>query len=226
MSAFKKAEVFILIGQIIDNTLLIQDSIHRNQIAAQLIEKYPELIQNIATGYKNQNLTYVSGNLVDWFSAELTKKSSISKDWQNKYRQEREKVGKREVTVYKSLYSFPLEEMIPLDSIAQLTEGNLKTIAVNAFERNPVARRQCLEHYGVSCQCCNFNFYNIYGELGQNYIHVHHIIPLAKIRKNYQVDPTKDLIPLCANCHAMIHRRNPPLSIEELKEIIKSSHLP
>ena len=44
MSAFKKAEVFILIGQIIDNTLLIQDSIHRNQIAAQLIEKYPELI--------------------------------------------------------------------------------------------------------------------------------------------------------------------------------------
>ena len=163
---------------------------------------------------------------MDWFSAELTKKSSISKDWQNKYRQEREKVGKREVTVYKSLYSFPLEEMIPLDSIAQLTEGNLKTIAVNAFERNPVARRQCLEHYGVSCQCCNFNFYNIYGELGQNYIHVHHIIPLAKIRKNYQVDPTKDLIPLCANCHAMIHRRNPPLSIEELKEIIKSSHLP
>ena len=226
MSAFKKAEVFILIGQIIDDTLLTQDSIHRDQIAARLVEKYPDLIQNIATGYKNQNLTYVSGNLVDWFSAELTKKSSISKDWQNKYRQEREKVGKREVTVYKSLYSFPLEEMIPLDSIAQLTEGNLKTIAVNAFERNPVARRQCLEHYGVSCQCCNFNFYNIYGELGQNYIHVHHIIPLAKIRKNYQVDPTKDLIPLCANCHAMIHRRNPPLSIEELKEIIKSSHLP
>ena len=199
---------------------------HQIDEIIKLIEKYPELIQNIATGYKNQNLTYVSGNLVDWFSAELTKKSSISKDWQNKYRQEREKVGKREVTVYKSLYSFPLEEMIPLDSIAQLTEGNLKTIAVNAFERNPVARRQCLEHYGVSCQCCNFNFYNIYGELGQNYIHVHHIIPLAKIRKNYQVDPTKDLIPLCANCHAMIHRRNPPLSIEELKEIIKSSHLP
>ena len=56
MSAFKKAEVFILIGQIIDDTLLTQDSIHRDQIAARLIEKYPDLIQNIATGYKNQNL--------------------------------------------------------------------------------------------------------------------------------------------------------------------------
>ena len=135
MSAFKKAEVFILIGQIIDDTLLTQDSIHRDQIAARLIEKYPDLIQNIATGYKNQNLTYVSGNLVDWFSAELTKKSSISKDWQNKYKQEREKVGKREVTVYKNMYSFSLEENISSVNTTKLVEGNLKTIVVNAFER-------------------------------------------------------------------------------------------
>lgn len=226
MSAFKKAEVFILIGQIIDNTLLIQDSIHRNQIAAQLIEKYPELIQNIATGYKNQNLTYVSGNLVDWFSAELTKKSSISKDWQNKYKQEREKVGKREVTVYKNMYSFSLEENISSVNTTKLVEGNLKTIVVNAFERNPIARKQCLEYHGTSCLCCGFDFYRTYGEIGQNYIHVHHIIPLAKIRKNYQVDPIKDLIPLCANCHAMIHRTTPALSIEKLKEIIKQSHQP
>ena len=45
MSAFKKAEVFILIGQIIDDTLLTQDSIHRDQIAARLIEKYPDLAE-------------------------------------------------------------------------------------------------------------------------------------------------------------------------------------
>lgn len=226
MSAFRKAEVFILIGQIIDDTLLTQDSIHRDQIAARLIEKYPDLIENIATGYKNQNLTYVSGNLVDWFSAELTKKSSISKDWQNKYKQEREKVGKREVTVYKNMYSFSLEENISSVNTTKLVEGNLKTIVVNAFERNPIARKQCLKYYGTSCLCCGFDFYRTYGEIGQNYIHVHHIIPLAKIRKNYQVDPIKDLIPLCANCHAMIHRTTPALSIEELKEIIKQSHQP
>ena len=82
----KKTEIFIIIGQIIDDALLIQDSIHRDQIATQLIEKFTDLIKNIATSYKNHDLINVSGNLVDWFSAELTKKSVISKDWQNKYK--------------------------------------------------------------------------------------------------------------------------------------------
>ncbi|WP_212749472.1 HNH endonuclease [Acinetobacter bohemicus] len=72
--------------------------------------------------------------------------------------------------------------------------------------------------------CCGFDFYKTYGVIGQNYIHVHHIIPISKIRKNYQVDPIKDLIPLCANCHAMIHRTTPALSIDKLKEIIKQYH--
>ena len=224
MPAFKKTEIFIIIGQIIDDALLIQDSIHRDQIATQLIEKFTDLIKNIATSYKNHDLINVSGNLVDWFSAELTKKSVISKDWQNKYKQEREKVGKREITVYKSIYSFPLEENISTQEMSPLLEGNLKTIIVNAFERNPIARKQCLEFYGTSCLCCDFDFYKTYGVIGQNYIHVHHIIPISKIRKNYQVDPIKDLIPLCANCHAMIHRTTPALSIDKLKEIIKQYH--
>ncbi|WP_442768176.1 HNH endonuclease [Acinetobacter bohemicus] len=224
MPAFKKTEIFIIIGQIIDDALLIQDSIHRDQIATQLIEKFTDLIKNIATSYKNHDLINVSGNLVDWFSAELTKKSVISKDWQNKYKQEREKVGKREITVYKSIYSFPLEENISTQKMSPLLEGNLKTIIVNAFERNPIARKQCLEFYGTSCLCCGFDFYKTYGVIGQNYIHVHHIIPISKIRKNYQVDPIKDLIPLCANCHAMIHRTTPALSIDKLKEIIKQYH--
>ncbi|ENU21222.1 hypothetical protein F994_00218 [Acinetobacter bohemicus ANC 3994] len=114
-----------------------------------MIEKFTDLIKNIATSYKNHDLINVSGNLVDWFSAELTKKSVISKDWQNKYKQEREKVGKREITVYKSIYSFPLEENISTQEMSPLLEGNLKTIIVNAFERNPIARKQCLEFYGT-----------------------------------------------------------------------------
>ena len=87
-------------------------------------------------------------------------------------------------------------------------------------DRSPIPadlRRRVLVEAGHRCAIPTCRYIDV---------DVHHIIPLAKIRKNYQVDPTKDLIPLCANCHAMIHRRNPPLSIEELKEIIKSSHLP
>ncbi|HHE7415551.1 TPA: HNH endonuclease, partial [Klebsiella pneumoniae] len=48
-----------------------------------------------------------------------------------------------------------------------------------------------------------------------------HLIPLSDIKENYSLDPKKDLIPVCPNCHAMLHRRNPPFSPEELKSIIE-----
>lgn len=61
----------------------------------------------------------------------------------------------------------------------------------------------------------------VYGELAKGFIHIHHLIPLSDIKENYSLDPKKDLIPVCPNCHAMLHRRNPPFSPEELKSIIE-----
>ena len=60
----------------------------------------------------------------------------------------------------------------------------------------------------------------IYGVIGDGYIHVHHLRALSEIREEYVVDPKIDLRPVCPNCHAMLHRRKPMLSIEELKEIL------
>jgi len=67
---------------------------------------------------------------------------------------------------------------------------------------------------------CGFNFEVAYGPLGEDFIHVHHIVPIGTVGAEYSVDPVKDLIPVCPNCHAMIHRVNPPLVIEQLKEIL------
>ena len=61
----------------------------------------------------------------------------------------------------------------------------------------------------------------LYGEIAKGFIHIHHLIPLSDIKENYSLDPQKDLIPVCPNCHAMFHRRNPPFSPEELKSIIE-----
>jgi 5-methylcytosine-specific restriction enzyme A len=88
-----------------------------------------------------------------------------------------------------------------------LEEGKLKTISVNAYERNPLARKKCMEHYGVECQVCELNFEALYGEVGRDFIHVRHLKPLNEIQENYEVDPIKDLIPVCPNCHAMLHRK-------------------
>lgn len=109
-----------------------------------------------------------------------------------------------------------LPEETPQDE--NLVEGASSTVWVNSYERNPIAREKCLEHHGYACKVCSFDFEATYGPVGKGYIHVHHVIPLSEIRGEYVVDPINDLIPVCPNCHAMIHRTRPALRIKQLKE--------
>jgi 5-methylcytosine-specific restriction protein A len=67
------------------------------------------------------------------------------------------------------------------------------------------------------------SFKKTYGEIGKNFIHVHHIKPLAGVAGEYKLDPFKDLVPVCPNCHAMLHTYNPPLSVQELKNILNEN---
>ncbi|MDQ3009377.1 MAG: HNH endonuclease [Acidobacteriota bacterium] len=98
-------------------------------------------------------------------------------------------------------------------------EGSASKVLVNVYERDDEARRSCIKHYGVSCQACGFNFEEFYGELGAEFIHVHHLKPLSEIGEEYDVDPIVDLLPVCPNCHAMIHRYG-LISVEELESLI------
>ena len=100
-------------------------------------------------------------------------------------------------------------------------EGALRRITVNAYERDMTARRACIAHFGATCRVCDFNFSTTYGELGDDFIHVHHTRPLSEIRSGYAVDPQQDLVPVCPNCHAMLHRTSPPLTVNELKRRIQ-----
>lgn len=121
------------------------------------------------------------------------------------------------------LYLIEEDNIFPddLDSEDQkFMEGALKSIFVNRYERDPKARQKCIEIKGTSCLVCDFDFGSIYGEMGDGFIHVHHNVPLSTIGKNYTVDPETDLEPVCPNCHAMLHRTKPPLTITKLKKII------
>lgn len=110
-----------------------------------------------------------------------------------------------------------LPEEVPED----LWEGAKRLVSVNAFERNAEARLACIEHHGTSCVVCGFNFAIKYGEEFAGFIHVHHITPLARIGTRYKVDPKQDLIPVCANCHAVIHYGNRTRSIESVRKLIR-----
>lgn len=102
-------------------------------------------------------------------------------------------------------------------------EGAVQKVAVNRYERNPEARQKCIKHYGASCQVCDFDFERVYGPIGEGFIHVHHMVPLSEVGAQYIVDPINDLRPVCPNCHAMLHKRKPPYTVQELRQIVNRS---
>lgn len=56
--------------------------------------------------------------------------------------------------------------------------------------------------------------------IGQGYVHVHHVVPIADMGELYTVDPITDLRPVCTNCHGIIHRQKPPLTIDEMQALV------
>lgn len=106
------------------------------------------------------------------------------------------------------------------------TEGAKKSVTVNRYERDINARNKCIEKHGASCKACGINFGIVYGPaLGKRYIHIHHLIPLKDIGREYKIDPINDLVPLCPNCHSMVHQTDPPTSIESLITMIMPRYL-
>jgi 5-methylcytosine-specific restriction protein A len=90
------------------------------------------------------------------------------------------------------------------------------------YERSLKNRAKAIEIHGTNCKVCGFNFNEFYGsDLARHFIEVHHITPLSRISEEQSIDPARDLIPLCSNCHSMIHRqRDIVMSVEELQKRI------
>ena len=102
-----------------------------------------------------------------------------------------------------------------------LIEGAMKDILTNKYERNIKARSRCIAYYGTSCQICGFDFGVTYGEEFAGRIEVHHRKPLYEIKDNYVVDPINDLIPVCPNCHLVLHsKKDGVYTVEEIKGLI------
>jgi 5-methylcytosine-specific restriction protein A len=130
------------------------------------------------------------------------------------------KVYEKYLTIFNTSDSTLYPDELPTSG--RLSEGIKKQVTVNSFERNPKARIECINYFGTDCSVCGFNFQKIYGNIGTDFIHVHHLTQLATIGEEYEINPIEDLRPVCPNCHSMLHRKEPPYSIEELKQIIKT----
>ena len=95
------------------------------------------------------------------------------------------------------------------------------------FERNQRLVKQAKKVYGCLCQACGFDFVQNYGALGLNFAEVHHLNPFSDRPPEEWTIAVQtniaDLAILCANCHRMIHRRKPALSIDELRMLVAAN---
>ena len=103
------------------------------------------------------------------------------------------------------------------------SEGRKRLVQHISYERSQKNRREAIKLHGTTCVVCTFNFDETYGkDYADGYIQIHHIKPVSEYEG--EVDPETDLVPLCANCHAMAHRRRATVtSIEELKALIEGA---
>lgn len=85
-----------------------------------------------------------------------------------------------------------------------------------AIERSSAVRARALAIHGSQCSVCGFSFAATYGPLGEGFAEVHHLAPLASLQRSTRVNPARDVVILCANCHRMVHRRSPLLSPRQL----------
>lgn len=124
--------------------------------------------------------------------------------------------------------SFPELELIPMEKNGLpdelFIEGAMKDILTNRYERNFAARKKCIAVHGAACSICGFDFGLVYGSEFAGKIEVHHKLPLNEIKENYTVDPVNDLIPVCPNCHMMLHSKpdGGVYTPEEIRALLKN----
>lgn len=101
------------------------------------------------------------------------------------------------------------------------TEGRAVQSLTTRYERKKVNREACIQLKGLRCSVCGFDFAEKYGRLGVGYVEIHHIKPLASLGIDYRINVSTELEPLCANCHAMVHREEPPIAVLTLRQIVE-----
>lgn len=106
---------------------------------------------------------------------------------------------------------------------SEYTEGRSRTRMQTYYERNPRLRAEALQIHGTRCSACGFDFSKTYGRHGEGYIEIHHLRPVSSYGGDTAVNPKTDLIPLCSNCHRMVHRKEEVLTLEALRSIIEEA---
>lgn len=114
----------------------------------------------------------------------------------------------------------PAHEDDVVPELQGLPEGARTKVEVNRYERDRRNRAAALTIHGYACKACQLKMDERYGDAAAGLIEVHHVTPVSELGAGYIIDPRHDLVPLCPNCHSVVHRRSPPYSVDELRAML------
>jgi len=178
--------------------------------------KFCKLAKNSKDKLKLSSLSFWSGDqIIDFNPNDLSQVDSLSIE---SFNIDLENKNELSNALLDCLEKYDIVSSLLID-FSKL-EGAEKKVYVKKYERSQTLRKRAIEIHGLTCKVCGFNFELNYGEIGKDFIHIHHLEKISKKGEGL-VDPVKDLIPVCPNCHAMLHSNDPPITPEELKEVLK-----
>lgn len=126
----------------------------------------------------------------------------------------------KRVVVLEQIVASDLDSLKLEEGIIGLEGGQIKVYGTR-YERDKKLRAKAIQLRGRNCEACGFNFEQMYGTRGADYIEVHHTKPISSFTGKQMVDPMTDMAVVCSNCHRMIHRNAENiLSVAELRELI------
>ena len=122
----------------------------------------------------------------------------------------------------------PLSATVAYDE-EDAEEGRLLSRVHRFRERDPSIvgrkkRRALQQQESLTCEGCNFDFERVYGDRGRGFIECHHTRPLSDLSPEGETTKLSDLSLVCSNCHRMIHKSKPWLSIRQLQSLVQRSH--
>jgi predicted HNH restriction endonuclease len=164
--------------------------------------------------YRHLDVLFASRKVVDLTNIndsvnEIWKSGGEPHDWQN------------ESQYWATVCERQRLQELPNTDLAY-TEGGRVLMALSRYERSPKLRAACLKKHKAKCCVCGLDFKKRYGDIGDGFIHVHHLRPLAQVAAEHEVS-VDDLVPVCPNCHAMLHQQSPPYTPKELRGLMKAA---
>ncbi len=130
----------------------------------------------------------------------------------------------RDIVEIELIKTVPIEIIVEENDELGFPEGKDKYLLHISKERNQelikiAKEKRFKENKKLCCEVCEFSFVDKYGEIGEGFIEAHHLFPISELREE-TLTKIEDIALVCSNCHRMLHRRRPWLTLENLKILI------